>query len=172
MFTGRLLHCSKWMTLSQQFLFTDFASLTATFLLQCSKDFRWIRFWGQNVQLKSFRSSPTDCAFETWLYAKGNGGRNAWKEGGGLTLRGHLPFCSSRAIIACSTWALYQPLTPALSQVRYFTFFSNFWNCFVSTLICHILYFIHTLLKLRNLVGWNELMHVSFDLSEMIKVSL
>ena len=170
MFTGRLLHCSK--SMSQQFLFTDFASLTATFLLQCSKDFRWIRFWGQNVQLKSFRSSPTDCAFETWLYAKGNGGRNAWKEGGGLTLRGHLPFCSSRAIIACSTWALYQPLTPALSQVRYFTFFSNFWNCFVSTLICHILYFIHTLLKLRNLVGWNELMHVSFDLSEMIKVSL
>ena len=51
--------------------------------------------------------------------------------------------CSSRAIIACSTWALYQPLPPTLFQVRYFTFFSNFWNCFESTLIYHFLYFIH-----------------------------
>ena len=148
-FAGRLLHCSKSMS---KFLFIVISPVSSQHsYCKVSKYFRWIRFWRENVQVKSFRSSPTDCAFETWLYARGNGGRNAWKEGGGLTLRGHLPFCSNRAIIACSTWALYQPLTPALSQVRYFTFFSNFWNCFVSTLICHILYFIHTLLKLRTI---------------------
>ena len=128
MFTGGVLHCSK--SMSQQFLFTVISPISLQrFYCNASKDFWWIRFWGQILQLKSFRSSPTDCAFETWLYARGNEGRNAWKEGGGfqmsLTLRGHLPFCSNRAIIACSTWALYQPLPPALSQVRYFTFSSN-----------------------------------------------